>query len=75
MTTPAYFRAQAERCQRVAGSTHSRELADLMLKAAAEYLRLAEDAEKVPSSEPTPQHGEQPTTQQQQIQSDTEKKD
>jgi hypothetical protein len=47
MTTPAYFRDHADRCRRLAGETHSRELAELLLKAAGEYLRLAEGMEKM----------------------------
>ena len=78
MTTPAYFRAQAERCQRLAKETNARELA--LLKAAGEYLRLADDMQKMSSDSPMPppaQHVEQQTQQQkqQQIQPDNEKKE
>jgi hypothetical protein len=55
-----------------------RELQGLLLKAAREYLRLADDIQKMWSDSPMPpsaQHVEQPQQQQQQqIQSDNEKK-
>jgi hypothetical protein len=54
MTTPAYFCAQAERCQRLAEETHSSELAGLLLKAAGEYLRLADEMQKMSSDSPKP---------------------
>jgi hypothetical protein len=78
MTTPAYYRTQAQRCRRLAGETHSREFAERLLETADEYLRLADSLESpLPS---TPRHVEQPQQQQQQqqqqqIQSDTEKKE
>jgi hypothetical protein len=48
MTTSAYYRAQAERCRRLAGEIHSQEAAERLLKVAEEYERQAADLESKP---------------------------